>query len=239
MYFADTPKTGPVPSESSLRVLDRLLRVEAHSGRSRRSAVREAAVTCPDCTAALSAACSRSPGRGRRAVGRGRAGAEQRRYERLPPHPPGQPRRVPGQGPGGRASADRPGAPVRHAEGRVRRLDGDDGPAGPGLPLLLAGHRRRPRGGSRQRVLLRHRPHVERRRDPRSRRRLLHGQGRAARRHPVEPYFSKVTGSWRRLLVYTPPGYDERHGRRVPRPLHPARRRRGRDRLGHAGPERT
>jgi enterochelin esterase-like enzyme len=30
------------------------------------------------------------------------------------------------------------------------------------------------------------------------------------------PYFSKVTGSWRRLFVYTPPGYDESPGRKYP-----------------------
>jgi para-nitrobenzyl esterase len=30
------------------------------------------------------------------------------------------------------------------------------------------------------------------------------------------PYFSKVTGSWRRLLVYTPPAYDESPGRKYP-----------------------
>jgi enterochelin esterase family protein len=30
------------------------------------------------------------------------------------------------------------------------------------------------------------------------------------------PYHSKVTGSWRRLLVYAPPGYDESPGRRYP-----------------------
>jgi enterochelin esterase family protein len=30
------------------------------------------------------------------------------------------------------------------------------------------------------------------------------------------PYFSTVTGSWRRLLVYTPPGYDESPGRKYP-----------------------
>ena len=30
------------------------------------------------------------------------------------------------------------------------------------------------------------------------------------------PYFSRVTGAWRRLLVYTPPAYDESPGRRYP-----------------------
>jgi len=37
-----------------------------------------------------------------------------------------------------------------------------------------------------------------------------HGEIRSRR------YFSKVTGSWRRLMVYTPPGYDEEPGRRYP-----------------------
>ena len=31
-----------------------------------------------------------------------------------------------------------------------------------------------------------------------------------------KPYFSKVTKSWRRLFVYTPPGYDKNTGRKYP-----------------------
>ena len=32
-------------------------------------------------------------------------------------------------------------------------------------------------------------------------------------------YFSKTTGAWRRIFVYTPPGYDTKPGQPVPRPL--------------------
>ena len=38
-------------------------------------------------------------------------------------------------------------------------------------------------------------------------------------------YFSKVTNSWRRLNIYTPPGYDQQTDKSCPVLLHPARRR--------------
>ena len=48
-------------------------------------------------------------------------------------------------------------------------------------------------------------------------------------------YHSKVTGTWRRAMVYTPPGYDA-DPQTATRALPAARRRRGRARLDAAGP---
>ena len=39
---------------------------------------------------------------------------------------------------------------------------------------------------------------------------------RAARRNPRAPYFSKTTGAWRRIFVYTPPDYDTNREARYP-----------------------
>ncbi len=58
-----------------------------------------------------------------------------------------------------------------------------------------------------------------------------HGEVRQLR------YYSKVTGTWRRAFVYTPPGYDSRR-HPLPGALPPARRRRRRARLGSPGPRR-
>ena len=49
-------------------------------------------------------------------------------------------------------------------------------------------------------------------------------------------YKSKVTGQTRHVMVYTPPGYDADPQKQLPGPLPATRRRRGRDRLGQAGP---
>ena len=49
-------------------------------------------------------------------------------------------------------------------------------------------------------------------------------------------YHSETTDGWRRIFVYTPPGYDDRPRGPLSRALPPARRRRGRDRLAPPGP---
>ena len=84
--------------------------------------------------------------------------------------------------------------------------------------------------------VLRDRQGHQRHRDPGEGRRLLPAQGRAARRGPrARWYFSKTTEAWRRIFVYTPPGYDNDRDDALSGPLPPARRRRGRDGLAEPG----
>ena len=51
-------------------------------------------------------------------------------------------------------------------------------------------------------------------------------------------YHSKTTQAWRRIFVYTPPGYDADRDDAVPGALPAARRRRGRTRLAEPGARR-
>ena len=90
-------------------------------------------------------------------------------------------------------------------------------PLVPGPALLHADRGRRGDGRHRQPLVLRRQQVRERRRGARSparpttrSRTCPHGQVREVW------YFSKVTGTWRHALVYTPPGYDEKTKERYP-----------------------